>query len=135
MKDALLAGGLAVALVAAVLAVGYGRYGDVPSFLAALRGDEVYVSVQALPEQADGSSRQLVFNVRVKNLTTRSFRVLGINDNCDCLSVEGIPATVSARELKDITVKLRVAPDQAATADVTLITDDDQLNQIRVSLQ
>jgi hypothetical protein len=121
-------------LVAAVFAVGYFRYGDLPSFLAALRGDDVYVDVQTLPEQADGSSRRLAFSIRVKNLTTRSFRVLGINDNCDCLSVEGIPAAVGARESKDITVKLRVADDQSAAADVMLITDDPQLSQIRVEL-
>jgi hypothetical protein len=134
LKEAVVAGGLALALVAAVLAFGYVHYGDIPSFLAALRGDDVSVDVQTLPEQTDGLSRRLAFNIRVRNLTTRSFRVLGINDNCDCLSVEGIPAAVGARESIDITVKLRVAPDQPAAANVMLITDDAQLSQIRVSL-
>jgi hypothetical protein len=135
LKDALLAGGLAVVLLAAVLAVGHVRYGDLPSFLAVLRGDDVLVRVEDLPEEADGDSRRLVFNIRVKNLTARSFRVLGINDNCDCLSVEGIPATVGARDTKDFTIKLRIASGQSPAVDVTLITDDAQLNQIRVGLK
>jgi hypothetical protein len=134
LKDALTAGGLAMALIAAILASGYFLHGDLPSFLAALRGDDVLVSVQKLSEQADGESRQLAFNVRVKNLTTRSFRVLGINDNCDCISVEGIPATVGAHESKEIVIKLRLSSGQSPTADITLITDDPQLNQVRVAL-
>ena len=121
-------------LIAAILAIGCFRYGDIPSFVSAIRGDDVFVGVQELPERADGKSTQLVFNVRIKNLTMRSFRVLGIDDTCDCISVEGIPTTVAARESKDILIKLRVSAGQSPATDVALITDDAHLNQIRVTL-
>ncbi len=134
LKDVLTAAGLAVVLVAAVLAVGYFRYGDLPSFLAVLRGDELMVSVRKLPEEADGNSEQHTFNVSVRNLTSRSFRVLGINDNCDCITVEGIPAAVGAGESKEIRINVRFSPGQSQTGDVMLITDDARLNQIRVTL-
>lgn len=133
-RDVLIAGGLAFGLVAVILIFGCVRYGDLPSFAAAIRGDEVFVSVQELPAAADGGTRQLAFNVSVKNLTMRSFRVLGINDTCDCISVKGMPTTVGARESKDILIKVRVSADQSPTADVALITDDAQLSQIRVIL-
>jgi hypothetical protein len=132
--DVLIAAGLANALVLAILAFGYVRYGDISLFLAAIRGDEVFVSVQEEPERAEGDSRQLAFNVRLTNLTTRSFRVLGINDNCDCLSMEGIPTTVGARESKEMMIKVRVSRGQSPTTGVSLITDDANLNQIRVAL-
>lgn len=121
-------------LIAIILVLGCFRYGDVPSFVAAVRGDEVFVSVEELPERADGESKLLAFNVSIKNLTTRSFRVLGINDTCDCISVEGIPTTVGARESKVIMVKVRVSQGQSPTTEVALITDDAQLNQIRIAL-
>jgi hypothetical protein len=132
--DVLIAAGLANGLVMAIFAFGYVRYGDISSFLAAIRGDEVFVSVQALPERPEGESRQLAFNLTLKNLTARPFRVLGINDNCDCLSVEGIPTTIGARESKEMTIKVRVSRGQAPTTEVSLITDDANLNQIRVAL-
>jgi len=134
MIDVLIAAGLANGLVVAIFAFGYVRYGDISSFLAAIRGDEVFVIVQELPERAEGESRQLAYNLTLKNLTTRSFRVLGINDNCDCLSVEGIPATVGARESKAMMIKVRVSRGQSPTTGVSLITDDAELNQIRVVL-
>jgi len=134
VRDVLIAGGLAIGLIAVILAIGCFHYGDVQSFVAAIRGDEVFVSVQELPERADGESKQLVFNVSIKNLTMRSFRVLGINDTCDCISVEGVPATVGARESKDIVIKVRVSAGQSPTTDVALITDNAHLNQIRIAL-
>jgi len=121
-------------LIAVILVLGCFRYGDVPSFVAALRGDELFVSVEELPDRTDGELRQLAFNVSIKNLTSRSFRVLGINDTCDCISVEGIPTTVGARESKGIVVKVRVSQGQSPTTEVALITDDAQLNQIHVAL-
>jgi len=132
--DVLIAAGLANGLVVAIFVFGYVRYGDISSFLAAIRGDEVFVSVQELPERAEGESRQLAYKLTLKNLTTRSFRVLGINDNCDCLSVEGIPATVGARESKEMMIKVRVSRGQSPITGVSLITDDANLNQIRVVL-
>jgi hypothetical protein len=134
VRDVLIAGGLAIGLIAVILALGCFRYGDIPSFVAAIRGDDLFVGVQELPERADGTSRQLTFNVRIKNLTMRSFRVLGINDTCDCISVEGIPTTVGARESKDVLIKLRVSAGQSPITAVALITDDAQLNQIVVTL-
>src|SRR5262245_34436621 len=131
VRDLLTAAGLAIGLIAVILALGYFRYGDIPSFLAALRGDELFVSVQELPELADGESKQLAFSVTIKNLTMRSFRVLGINDSCNCISVEGIPATIGVRESKHIMVKVQVFADQPPTTEVALITDDAQLKQIR----
>ena len=134
VRDVLIAGGLAIGLIAFILAIGCFRYGDVPSFVAAIRGDDVFVSVQELPERADGESKQLAFNVTIKNLTMRSFRVLGINDTCNCISVEGIPATIGVREAKDIMIQVQVSAGQSPTTDVALITDDAQLKQIRVAL-
>ena len=134
VRDVLIAGWLAFGLVAVILIFGCVRYGDLPSFAAAIRGDEVFVSVQEVPAGADGGTRQLAFNVSVKNLTMRPFRVLGINDTCDCISVKGMPTTVGARESKDILIKVRVSADQSPTTDVALITDDAQLSQIRVVL-
>ena len=134
VKDVLIAGWLAFGLVAVILVFGCVRYGDLPSFAAAIRGEEVFVSVREVPAGADGATRQLAFNVSVKNLTMRSFRVLGINDTCDCISVKGIPTTVGARESKDILVKVRVYAGQSPTTDVALITDDANLSQIRVML-
>src|SRR5438552_3748891 len=72
VKDALIAGGLAMGLIAAILAIGCFRYGDFPSFVSAIRGDDVFVGLQELTERADGKSTHFVFNVRIKNLTMRS---------------------------------------------------------------
>lgn len=115
-------GGLAIAAITTLVAAGSWYYGSFGGLRAKLRGEAIYQLPSRVQHVADSTPAQSILTYRIVNLTGQPMGLLGASRSCDCVAIEGLPATVAPRKIHAI--EARYASDAAEYArQLTLLTD------------
>ena len=101
--------------------------------IASLRGDSLTVepAVSDLGTGSRGDIRD--FHIRVHNHTDRTVRIVGRTVDCSCNATDGLPMTVSAREIRSLKVQYRFSGQARAFQDPFVLYTDDEAQPLVVA--
>ncbi len=96
------------------------KTGSTSAGLAFLRGDSVY-AIAGGPIGVDSTARNTAGSTTITfcNLSRKPIRIVGYDNPCSCVKIEGLPLTVAPGKRRQVTAKARL-PAQGGQADQPL---------------
>jgi hypothetical protein len=97
------------------------RYGSIPASLTLLRGSVFYVESVMPSDSLGGHVRGKQQSFRIRNLTSRPIRILGVRPSCNCLAIDDSPRKIAA--FGNALFQFVVLEGEGASGQVFLYTD------------